>query len=301
MGSVISETQTAFAKDKQILDGILIVNEMVDEAHKSNKELIIFKVDFKKAYDSVCLRYLDAVMCKMVFSVLWRKWIKECVTTTTASVLVNDSPTDEFPLKRGVRQGYPLSPFLFLLAAEGLNVMMKSMVENSLFTGFGVGNRNSYVVSHFQFVDDTLLLGVKSWANVRAFRAVLSLFAVMSGLKVNFHNSLLVIINIADSWLKEAAYIMNCKVGNVPFMYSGLLIGGDLRKLVSWEPVFDTIKSRLSGWQSRSLSFGGCLVLLKSVLTSLPIYALSFFKAPPGIISPIESIFKNKKLGREWG
>lgn len=175
--------------------------------------------------------------------------------------------------------------------------MMKSMVENNLFTGFGVGNTNSYVVSHLQFVDDTLLLGVKIWANVRAFRAVLSLFVVMSRLKVNFHKSLLVVINIADSWLNEAAYIMHCKVGKVPFMYSGLSIGDDPRKLVSWEPVLDTIKSRLSGWQSRFLSFGGCLVLLKFVRTSLPIYALSFFKAPPDIISSIESIFFKKNWG----
>jgi len=117
----------------------------------------------------------------MSFPVLWRKWIKECITTTTASVLVNGSPTDEFPGKRGLRQGDPLSLFLFLLAAEGLNVMMNSMVENNLFTGYGVGNANSVAVSHLQFADDTLLVGVKSWANVRALRAVLSLFAAMSG------------------------------------------------------------------------------------------------------------------------
>jgi len=128
-------------------------------------------------------------MQKMSFLVLWRKWIKECVTTTTASILVNGSPTDEFPFKRGLRQGDPLSPFLFLLATEGLNVMRTSMAENNLFKGFGIGNSNSVVVSHLQFADDTLLLGEKSWANGRALRAVLSLFAVMSGLKVNFHKS----------------------------------------------------------------------------------------------------------------
>jgi len=126
------------------------------------------------------------------------------MTTATASVLVNGSPTDEFPLKRGLRQGDPLSPFLFLLAAEGLNVMMTSMVANNLFTGFGVGGLNSVRVSHLQFPDDTLLLGVKSWANVRAMCAVLTLFADMSGLKVNFHKSMLVGINIPYSWLYEA-------------------------------------------------------------------------------------------------
>jgi hypothetical protein len=103
IGSVISESQTAFVKDRQILDGILIANEIVDEAKKSKKELLLFKVDFEKAYDSVDWGYLDAVMGRMDFPPLWRKWMKECVCTATASVLVNGSPTDEFPLERGLR------------------------------------------------------------------------------------------------------------------------------------------------------------------------------------------------------
>jgi hypothetical protein len=132
---------------------------------------------------------------------------------------------------------------------------------------------------------------------VRALRAVLTLFAEMSGLKVNFNKSMLVGLNIEESWLIEAASILNCKVGKVPFLYLGLPIGGDPRRLAFWDPVLKSIKAILLGWQSRFLSFGGRLVLLKSVLTSLPIYALSFFKAPSGIISIIESIF-NEKI---WG
>lgn len=84
------------------------------------------------------------------------------MTTTTASILINGSPTEDFPLERGLRQGDPLSPFLFLLVAEGLNVMMSASVEAYLFKGYGLGSTNSIVVSHFQFADDTLLLGVKS-------------------------------------------------------------------------------------------------------------------------------------------
>lgn len=164
IGSVVSESQSAFVKNRQILDGILIANEVVDEACKSKKELMLFKVDFEKAYDSVDWGYLDTVMGCMSFPVLWRKWIKECVSTATTSVLVNGSPTDEFPLKRGLRQGDPLSPFLFLLAAEGLNIVMKSLVEAQLFSGYSIGAANPVVVSHLQFADDTLLLGSKSWA-----------------------------------------------------------------------------------------------------------------------------------------
>ncbi|GAU23450.1 hypothetical protein TSUD_331480 [Trifolium subterraneum] len=113
---------------------------------------------------------------RMSFPNLWRKLIKECVGTTTTSVLVNGSPTKEFPLERGLRQGDPLSPFLLLLAAEGLNVLMKTMVERNLFTG---------------------------WGNVCAMRAVLVLFENMPGLKVNFNKSMLVGVNIPDSCLRK--------------------------------------------------------------------------------------------------
>ncbi|KAK2360432.1 hypothetical protein QL285_085698 [Trifolium repens] len=284
VGSLISESQTAFVKDRQILDGILIANEVVDEARKSKKELMLFKVDFEKAYDSVDWGYLDAVMGKMAFPHLWRKWIRECVCTATASVLVNGSPTEEFPLQRGLRQGDPLSPFMFLLAAEGLNVMMSAMVERNVFTGYNVGDQGSLTMSHLQFDDDTLLLGAKSWANVRALRGVLVLFELMSGLKVNFHKSMLVGVNITDSWLHEAASALRCRVGKVPLLYLGMPIGGVSRRLGFWEPVLTRIRNRLSGWNSRFLSFGGRLVLIKSVLTSLPVYALSFFKAPAGAV-----------------
>jgi len=128
IGSVISESQSAFVRDRQILDGILIANEMVDEARKCKKEILLFKVDFEKTYDSVDWGYLDAVMGRMGFPTLWRKWIKKCVCTETTPVLVNGNLTPEFPLERGLRQGDPLSPFLFLLAAEGLNVMMQSVM-----------------------------------------------------------------------------------------------------------------------------------------------------------------------------
>jgi len=128
-------------------------------------------------------------------------------------------------------------------------------------------------------------------------RAILLLFEALSGLKVNFSKSLLVGVNVAPSWLTEAAMMLNCKVGSIPFVYMGLPIGGNTRRLSFWEPIINRIKSRLTGWNSKHLSMGGRLVLLKSVLSSLPVYALSFFKAPSGIISYIEYLFNCFFLG----
>ncbi|KEH38240.1 hypothetical protein MTR_2g064455 [Medicago truncatula] len=104
----------------------------------------------------------------------------------------------------------------------------------------------------------------------------------MSGLKVNYHKSMLVGINIDESWLNEATSVISCKIGRVPFMYLGLPIGGDARRLIFWELIIDRIQSRLCDWKSRNLSFGGRLILLKFVLSSLHVYAISFFRAPTG-------------------
>ncbi|GAU16594.1 hypothetical protein TSUD_233460 [Trifolium subterraneum] len=224
VGGVVSQTQSAFIKGRQILDGILIANEIVDDAKRDNKELLMFK---------------------------------ECVSTATASVLVNGSPTDEFHFER-------------------------AMLSNNLFTPYGLGPQNEVQVSHLQFADDTLLVGAKNWANVRALKVVLVLFESVSGLKVNFHKSMLFGVNVVDSWLHEAAVVMGCKHGRLPFMYLGLPIGGDARKLQFWYPLVDRIRKRLSGWKCKNLSFGGRLILLKFVLSSIPVYFLSFFKAPSG-------------------
>jgi hypothetical protein len=94
--------------------------------------------------------------------------------------------------------------------------------------------QNLVSVSHLLFADDTLLLGNKSWANIRALRVVLVLFETMSGLKVNFNKSMLVGVNIANSWLRAEATALHCKVGTLSFLYTGFRVGGDLRRLGLW-------------------------------------------------------------------
>jgi len=175
--------------------------------------------------------------------------------------------------------------------------MMESLVNNNIFTGYKVGRDHALNIFHLQFAYDTLIVGNKSWVNVRAMHAVLHLFEAMSGLKVNFQKSELVGVNVSRSWLFEAAIVLNCKVSSLPIMYLGLPVDVDSRRLHFWEPVVNHIKSHLSSWKSKYLSFSGCLVLLKSVLTSLLVYALSFFKTPLGIISSIDSLLIRFFLG----
>jgi len=141
------------------------------------------------------------------------------------------------------------------------------MVELNIFMGYRVGLYSPTIISHLQFNDDALLLRVKSWDNVIAMCDVLVILEVLSGLKVNFHKSMLVEININDSWLNEVASFLNFKIGQVPFMYLGLLIGGDAQRLLFLEPMSFRIKSRLSCWRRRLWAWeeklvGECKALL---------------------------------------
>jgi len=157
---------------------------------------------------------------------------------------------------------------------------MTATVNLNLFTGYSVGAHNPTVLSHLQFADDIIRIGVKNWANVPALRVVQVLFENMSRLKVNYQKSSLFGISIEDLWLLEAASILSCKVGHFPFMYLGLPIGGDHRRLTFWDSVIHRLKYRLSEWKSRNLSHGDRLILLKYVLSSLPLYTLSFSELP---------------------
>jgi len=138
-------------------------------------------------------------MMKMGFSGKWRGWISECLRSISMSVLVNRSPTKELCVGRGLRQGDPLLPFLFLLAVEGLNLMLSKEVQMDLFEGYQFGI-DGIRVSHLQYADETLLMGKKSWKNIWAIKSTLQLFELISRLKVNFHKSLLVGDNIHGSW-----------------------------------------------------------------------------------------------------
>jgi len=92
------------------------------------------------------------------------------------SIFVNGSPIEEFHMERGLRQGDPLSPFLFLITAEGLHVMMKAVVDQGLFKPYGLGTYGEVTIPNLQFAYDTLPMRVKSWLNIRALKAVLVLF-----------------------------------------------------------------------------------------------------------------------------
>nr|GEW06514.1 cysteine-rich receptor-like protein kinase [Tanacetum cinerariifolium] len=137
----------AFIAGRQILDGCLISNEIVKFAKKEGIELLIFKVDFEKSFNSINWKFLLDVMRQMGFESKWCKWIEACLPSALVSVLENSSPTDEFQMEQGIRQGNPLFLFLFLLVAETLLVLVLEAFTKGVFTGLFLDNNGSNVSS----------------------------------------------------------------------------------------------------------------------------------------------------------
>jgi hypothetical protein len=273
------------------LDGVVVLNEIIDLSKRRKDECLLFKVDFERAYDTVNWCFLERMMIKMGFSEGWLKWIRSCIFESTMSVLVNGSPTEDFKVGRGLRQGDPLSPFLFLIAAEGLAAMMSRAVALGKFKGYHVGGDIHFQM--LQFADDTILMGEGSWENLWTIKIILRSFELVSGLKINFVKSKLYGINLAPSFLAAGSMFLSCRSDTLPFKFLGIPVGANPRRRETWKPIVENMEKRLSMWSSRHLSYGGRIVLINSVLSSLPLYFFSFFKAPKCIIQQLVRIQRN--------
>ncbi|KAJ9537397.1 hypothetical protein OSB04_030130 [Centaurea solstitialis] len=268
LDTVVSKNQTAFVKGRNILDGPLLVNEVIHWAKRIKKKLLIFKVDFAKAFDSLNWSFLDSVLNQMGFGKKWRDWVKGCVGTAKMSVLINGSPTNEFRMGKGVRQGDPLAPFLFILAAEGLNVALREATRKNIFRGVCMGNEGEDV-SLLQFADDAIFMGEWDTENARNLIRILKCFEVCSGLKVNMSKSRITGVEVSKEDIARMARKLRCKDDSIPFTFLGLPVGGNMNFARNWQPVIDKFKKKLSIWKAKTLSIGGRMQLCKSVLGSL--------------------------------
>lgn len=229
LGGVISTCQSAFLPNRQILDGVVVVNEVVDLAKRANKSCFVLKVDFEKAYDYVSWSYLEYMFERMGFCEKWRVWMHACICSGSFSVLINGSPTKEVHVAKGLRQGDPLAPFLFLIAVEGLSALVSRASELGLYHGFKVGGEES--IALLQYADDTILLGEANWDNLCALKSIMRGFELVSGLKVNFLKSSLMGVNVDEYFLNVAASFLFCSIGKVPFKFLGLPVGANPRRV----------------------------------------------------------------------
>nr|GEW21081.1 putative RNA-directed DNA polymerase, eukaryota, reverse transcriptase zinc-binding domain protein [Tanacetum cinerariifolium]GEW21165.1 putative RNA-directed DNA polymerase, eukaryota, reverse transcriptase zinc-binding domain protein [Tanacetum cinerariifolium] len=171
---IVSNTQSAFVADRQILDGPFILNEVLQWCKKMHKKALFLKVNFAKAYDSVRWDFLIDVLEAFGFGSKWCKWIRGTFCFAKASVLVNGSPSDEFQFHGGLKQGDPLSPFLFILVMESLHLSVNRAINDGLFKGIRLNDDIS--LSHLFYADDAMFVGEWSDANLRGLCRKMGLF-----------------------------------------------------------------------------------------------------------------------------
>nr|GFA01324.1 RNA-directed DNA polymerase, eukaryota [Tanacetum cinerariifolium] len=183
----------------------ILANRM---ALKRNKQLLIFKVGFEKAFDFISWRYLDHILDSLGFGYTWRSWIKSCLSSSRAIILVNGSPTSEFSINRGLRQGDPLSPFLFILVMEGLHNAFIEAMSNGLISGININN-STINISHLIFADDVIITTGWNARDLEKIICVLHVFYLVSGLKINIHKSNIYGIGVNE----EEVYNMSSNAG----------------------------------------------------------------------------------------
>ncbi|GJU28782.1 RNA-directed DNA polymerase, eukaryota [Tanacetum coccineum] len=144
LGDIVNEVQSAFIAERQILDGPFILNEVLQWCKLKKKQSLIFKVDFEKAFDSIRWDFLDDILKKFGFGDKWCNWIQSCLRSSRGSIIINGSPTEEFYFQKGLKQGDPLSPFLFILVMESLHLSFQRVVDAGMKVGGSMSRSHAW-------------------------------------------------------------------------------------------------------------------------------------------------------------
>lgn len=202
----------------------------------------LLKLDFFKAFDKVSWGFIDELLEKFGFGIKWRRWLLTCWKTASFAVLLNGSPGDSFKSTCGFRQGDPLSPMIFVLAAEVLNLMVMKLQSERCIDGFKVSASG---VPILQFADDTLLLINGGFNEAKTQKNTLCWFAACSGLHINASKTKTYKVNKVNDWVDILAF-WKCSLGAFLYSYLGLPLGAKYKSTVVWEAIIEKFRTRIA-------------------------------------------------------
>jgi hypothetical protein len=196
---IISYNQTAFIRKRCIHESFLYVQQVIRALHKKKTPVLFIKLDISKAFDNVNWPYLLKIMSHLGFGQKWKDWIPVLWCTSSSSVLLNGEPGKRILHCKGVRQGGPLSPMLFLLAIELLHMLFKRAQELGLLSKLSA-NYDNFRVS--LYADDAAVFLAPNKKDLEVTNCILDLFSQASGLKINAAKTCYYSIQCADSMLQ---------------------------------------------------------------------------------------------------
>jgi hypothetical protein len=219
------------------LNSILIANECLDSQIRSGESGLLCKLDLEKAYDHINWDFLLYLLQRCGFGEKRRDWIEFCISTVRFSILVNGTPSG-FLSSRGLRQGDPFSPLLFVVVMEVLSQMLNATMNQGLLTSFSVGSKDNeeLVVNHMLFADDTLIFCGAQAEHVRNLQCIFLCFEAASRLRINLGKSKLVPIGEVED-VDNLAHILGSRVASLLMTYLGLSLGASLKATSIWNRV----------------------------------------------------------------
>ena len=300
LNSIVSEAQSAFIANRLITDNILIVFESLHymKTQSSGREgFMTLKLDMSKAYDRVEWSFLEKIMLKMGFQDSWVAMIMQCVSTVTYSILLNGEPKGFIEPSKGLRQGDPLSPFLFLFCVEGLNALLNKAVDNGEIRGLSLC-RQGPKITHLFFADDCLLFCKAKKKECQIIHQLLHWYNSASGQLVNKDKTTLFFSrNTPEEVQQEIKVLLGVSTIKHYEKYLGLLSFVGRQKKACFIQIKERIWTKMQGWKAKLLSQAGKEVMIKEVIQSIPTYSMSVFRLPIGLIKDIETMIR--KFGRE--
>ncbi|KAH9668523.1 reverse transcriptase domain-containing protein [Citrus sinensis] len=290
LSQIISPTQSAFIPNRLITDNVIIGYECLHKIRHSKSKrngLVALKLDISKAYDRVEWYFLEQTMRKLGFSNQWISLIMRCITTVSYSVIINGVPRGLIFPERGLRQGCPLSPYLFLLCAEVFSSLLSQAERNQQIKGLIFAK--DVTISHLLFADDSLIFTKAAVADCKHLKGLFDTYAKASGQIFNFEKSSMFFSGkISEGQISAIKSIFKLKVVPKYERYLGLPSMIGRKKMSFFKDVKLKVLSKISSWHHKMFSSGGKEVLIKEVAQAIPAYAISVFKLPKGLCEDIQ-------------
>jgi hypothetical protein len=284
---LVKPGQSAFVRGRSIQDNFIYVRNVVKRAHKKKSPLIFLKLDIAKSFDSLNWGFLLSVLTRMGFGQKWRDMVSIILATSSSRILLNGCLGRPFTHRRGLRQGDPLSPMLFILALEPLQCLMECATQRAIISP--LPPRTARIRASF-YADDAALFVNPIKEDISAVQQILQLFGNASGLRTNLDKCVAYSVACEEVDLESVLHDFGGTQGSFPCSYLGLPLGTRKPKHVEVQPLFDRVMGRLKGGRGKMMSFKGRVVLINSVITATATYFLTVFPPDPWMTTKFDKL-----------